>query len=182
MIEQGILEEGLPIELLDGQLQWKDRSAAGEDRMTVGHEHVWVVEAISELNPKFRRHGCYARGQQPVTFLPRSEPEPDIAIVTGNRERYRQRHPSPADIVCLIGVSDSSLDRDRSRKLKIYANGGIEHYFIVNLVDRVIEAYRSPIAGRGRYAEVSTLDARQKLTIPTATGPGVTVTVKSLFP
>src|SRR4051794_38349845 len=74
MIAEGILEEGVPIELLDGRLEWKDRSAAGEDPMTVGEDHAWSLDALNELNPKLRRLGCYARIQLPVTLPPHDEP------------------------------------------------------------------------------------------------------------
>lgn len=37
MIRQGILPEAEPVELLDGQLVRKNRSAAGDDPMTIGY-------------------------------------------------------------------------------------------------------------------------------------------------
>ncbi|HEX8914956.1 MAG TPA: Uma2 family endonuclease [Humisphaera sp.] len=182
MIKLGVLEEGVPIELLDGQLVWKDRSASGADPMTVGDQHTWVIEAANDLNPKFNRQGCYARIQQPVTLPPHHEPEPDVLIVRGSRTDYAGRKPSPADVLCVIEVADSSLARDRGRKLKIYANAGLPLYVIFNLPDRSAEVYEEPVVGRGRYARSTTFSLRDKLTFPTAKGKGVTVTVKSLMP
>ena len=182
MIENGILEEGIPVELLDGRLEWKDRSATGGDPMTVGNEHAWTIDALDELNPKLRRLGCYARVQQPITLPPHHEPEPDVAIVRGTRESYRGRHPGPEDILCLIEVSDSSLTRDRTKKLRIYANAGVGLYLIWNLPDRVVERYAGPMVGKGRYAESATLGLKDKVTFPTASGKGLTVAVKKLLP
>ena len=138
MIKDGILEEGIPVELLDGRLEWKDRSATGADPMTVGLEHTWVVQTIQDLAPKLRRFGCSVRVQQPITLPPHHEPEPDAAIVRGARDDYRGRHPGREDILCLIEVADSSLTHDRTKKLRIYANSGVALYFIFNLPDRVV--------------------------------------------
>jgi Uma2 family endonuclease len=182
MIKAGILEEGIPVELLDGRLEWKDRSARGEDPMTVGREHTWVVETVKDFNPRFRRLGSYVRAQQPVTFPPHHEPEPDLAIVCGDRNAYLGGHPGPADILCLIEVSDNSLTYDRTKKLRIYADAGVAMYVIINLPDRVVEVYTQPAVGKGRYATVVTLSGRDKLTFPTATGKGLTVPVKNLLP
>ena len=51
LIDIGILPEGEPYELLDGQLVRKDRSATGADPMTVSTEHAWVVRKLTRLNP-----------------------------------------------------------------------------------------------------------------------------------
>ena len=182
MIEDGILEEGIPVELLDGRLEWKDRSAAGGDPMTVGDEHAWTIDALNELNTRLRRLGCHARVQQPVTLPPHHEPEPDVAIVRGTRESYRGRHPGPQDVLCLIEVADSSLTHDRTKKLRIYADSGIALYLIFNLPDRVVERYAGPLVGKGRYAESATLGLKDKVTFPTPTGKGLTVAVKNLLP
>jgi hypothetical protein len=44
----------------------------------------------------------------------------------------------------LIEVSDSTLAGDRADKGRIYARANIPIYWIVNLVDRLIEIYTSP--------------------------------------
>jgi Uma2 family endonuclease len=44
----------------------------------------------------------------------------------------------------VVEVADSSLRFDRRRKLSLYARGGIEDYWIVNLIDRLLEVYRAP--------------------------------------
>ena len=49
-------------------------------------------------------------------------------------------------------VADSSLPTDRGEKLAAYARGGVPRYWIVNLVDGVIETYSSPVAAGGYQA------------------------------
>src|ERR1051326_7518523 len=81
MIKEGILPEGEPIELLDGFLVRKDRSAKGADPMTVGHHHAWAIQNLARLLPELRRLGYDLRIQLPITIRPDNEPEPDAAIV-----------------------------------------------------------------------------------------------------
>src|SRR5207237_2296545 len=72
----------------------------------------------------------------------KSAPEPAIAIVPGRRADYRHAHP--ARPVLIIEVAESSLGFDRVAKGSLYARAGIVDYWIVNLVDRVLEVYRDP--------------------------------------
>jgi hypothetical protein len=122
------------------------------------------------------------RIQQPISLPPLSEPEPDGAIVRGSKEDYANRLPTADDLLCVIEVADASLARDRVSKLEMYARGGIERYFIVNLRDRVVECYAEPVRRKGRYAPPVVLSSRQRVTFPTARGKGIIIPVKSLFP
>ncbi|MGD0139724.1 MAG: Uma2 family endonuclease [Tepidisphaeraceae bacterium] len=182
MIAAGILEEGQPIELLDGFLVRKDRSRSGDNPMTVGHEHVWVVYQLGELNERLKPHGCFIRTQQPVTLPPDNEPEPDGAILQGAPDAYRHRLAGPADILAVIEVADSSLHDDRTAKQRIYAAAEISRYIIINLVDRVIEVYSVPHAAQGRYASMDALRPGQVLRLPTGDETIVDVAVEKLLP
>ena len=151
MIQQGILESGMPIELLDGFLVRKDRAKAGEDPMTVGDEHSWAVENLKLVLRAVEAMGHHVRCQQPVTLPPDGEPEPDGMIVRGSNNDYRRRKPTAADVSCVIEVADSSLNRDRGTKQRIYADAGIAQYVIVNLIEGVVEVYERPAVGSGKY-------------------------------
>ena len=64
----------------------------------------------------------------------------------------------------LVEVADSSLHRDRTIKAHRYARAGIADYWILNLVDRQLEVYRSPVPdptrpGRFRYAQTTIVPA-----------------------
>ena len=185
MIAEGILPEGEPFELLNGQIFRKDRSAAGEDPMTVGNAHAWVIATLAELNPKLRRLGCHIRIQLPVTFAPLSEPEPDAAIVLGSKDDYRDHHPVGEDVTCVIEVADSSLRRDRTTKLGIYAGAKIRCYIIINLVDQVIEVYTQPRTGQrgaARYGSTATFQVGERLELPVGAGRGLGVPARNLLP
>ena len=85
----------------------------------------------------------YVRIQAPIT-LSDGEPEPDLALVRGDRRDYLQHHPGPGDVVLVVEVADTSLARDRGIKKQTYAHAGIPAYWIVNLLERQIEVYTEP--------------------------------------
>lgn len=43
---------------------------------------------------------AWVRQQLPITIAPDSEPEPDIAVVRIDSNRYRDRHPYPEVLIC----------------------------------------------------------------------------------
>ena len=84
-----------------------------------------------------------------------------------------------------VEVAESSLEFDRKQKVSLYARAGIEDYWIVNLVDRVLEVYREPepdsTARYGwRYRAVQQL-TRDAVVSPLAL-PSVRVAVAALLP
>jgi Uma2 family endonuclease len=86
--------------------------------------------------------GWTVRTQGPIGLDEDSEPEPDVAVVPGSLRDYAREHP--ARPVLTIEVAESSLDIDRHHKGSVYARAGLPDYWIVNLVDRVLEVYREP--------------------------------------
>jgi Uma2 family endonuclease len=79
-----------------------------------------------------------------------SEPEPDLAVVPLGD--YRTEHPKRAHLI--VEVADSSLERDRALKARVYCQSGVPEYWIVNLVDSTIVICRNP--GQGGYESIST--------------------------
>lgn len=153
MLETGILSESEPIELLDGLLVKKDRG----DARTVKPLHASTLSRLLSIVTSLS--GCHLRIQDPITVRPSHEPEPDAAIVRGRPQDYSDRHPEPGDVVSVIEISESSLDHDRTTKLRIYAAAGIAQYVIVNLVDRRVEVYEEPDPETESFAKIHLLTA-----------------------
>ncbi len=84
------------------------------------------------------------RVQEPIVLPSNSEPEPDVVIARKKDDNYLSAHPTAADIILVIEISDSTLKYDRETKLPLYAEAGINHYWIVNLVDNHLEVYTNP--------------------------------------
>lgn len=148
MIEMGVLVSGEPYELLEGHLVHK---------MSRGTPHDAAIQALYKRLLRLLTVGWDARCQSAVTLVGRSEPEPDFALVRGDENTYRNRHPGPADIGLVIEVADSSLFIDRHDKGSIYARAKLPVYWVVNVVDKVIEVYSQP-SGDGETAAYSQRD------------------------
>jgi Uma2 family endonuclease len=133
MIRAGILTDDDPIELLEGLLVPK---------MTKHRPHTittWLTrQAIASLVPD----GWYVDSQEPITTMD-SEPEPDVVVVRGAIGQYPDP-PAPQNVALVVEVADSTLQRDRTVKKRLYARAGIACYWIVNLLDQNIEVYTQP--------------------------------------
>ena len=86
--------------------------------------------------------GFHVRMQHPLAADDYSEPEPDVAVVTGTIRDYRDSHPTLA--VLIVEVSDESLHHDRTVKQRLYAQCGIPEYWILALPDARLEVHRDP--------------------------------------
>ena len=84
------------------------------------------------------------RVQEPITLLAHSEQEPDIVIAQKKADNYLSAHPTAKDIILVIEIADSTLKYDCEIKLALYAEAGINHYWIVNLVENNLEVYGNP--------------------------------------
>lgn len=124
---------GEPIELIGGQL------------VVAEPQYPYHASAISAADYALRAvlpPGWIVRVQAPVSLDDESEPEPDLAVVAGRPADYREAHP--ARPVLAVEVAESSLDFDRQQKSSLYARAGVADYWIVNLVDRLLEVHRDP--------------------------------------
>jgi Uma2 family endonuclease len=169
-------------ELIGGIIVRKDRSHLGEDSMTVGHLHAWVIDQLTELVPDVRSAGARLRIQLPIALPPSHEPEPDGAVVRAIPGGYVDRHPQPGDVHCVIEVVDSSLENDRVVKSAAYAGAGIGCYILVNLVDRKIEIFTQPDIKSCRYAHSQHVLPGSMVTIPTGDNGKIEIPASRLIP
>ena len=89
----------------------------------------------------------------------KSAPEPDLAWVA--RRDYSQGRPTPADVLLVIEVAESSLKIDTGEKADLYAAAGIADYWVVNLPEQTIEVRRDP--AHGRYRTLRTYSGGEEL-------------------
>jgi Uma2 family endonuclease len=167
MARAGILTEDDRVELLDGEVVV----------MTpIGSRHAVCVDRVTRLF--FLRFDGRAavRVQNPVRLSGNSEPQPDVALLELPLERYAAAHPSPPDVLLVVEVADTSLERDRALKLPLYARAGISDIWIVNLEEGEIEIYRTPSSAG--YAEVQRL--REGTVTPLAF-PGEAIGVEEIL-
>jgi Uma2 family endonuclease len=127
--------EGEPLELIGGQLMVAEPK---------GSEHAAAVDMAYVALLSVIPAGWTVRGQNPLALDDESAPEPDLAVVRDFPADLRRAHPTRPALV--IEVAESSLQFDRVTKGSLYARAGIADYWIVNLVERVVEVYREPAA------------------------------------
>jgi Uma2 family endonuclease len=165
---------GEPLELIGGQL------VVAEPQ---GSYHASVITKIDYVLRAILPSGWIVRLQAPVSLDDESEPEPDLVVVAGRPGDYRDSHPTQPALV--IEVAESSLGFDRTRKGSLYARAAVPDYWIVNLVEGVIEVYRDPEPDTSavfgwRYRSATRL-APPAAVVPLAWG-GVRIAVADLLP
>lgn len=141
MIDKGILTEHERVELIRGEVV---------EKMVVGPLHSATVNRLTRLLTTRLFDWTIVSVQNPIV-LDNSEPEPDIALLAPRDDFYAQSKPKASDVWLLIEVADASLAYDRDIKLPLYAQAGIQEYWIVNLEASIVEVYRQPLSS-GSYA------------------------------
>ena len=139
LVDKGFFDSDDRLELLDGLL-------VARERQTPLHAAATGI-ARDALERAFGSR-YHARSQTPIALDDASEPEPDVAVVPGRPLDYLDAHPSTAALV--IEVADESLSKDRLLKAPLYARAGIADYWIVNLIDEVLEVYRDAVRAPSR--------------------------------
>ena len=78
--------------------------------------------------------------QNPFAAGDHYQPLPDLAVIP----RWDDRSGLPSIAYLMIEVSRSRLRYDRIVKQRLYARIGVPEYWIVNVIEGVIEVYRDP--------------------------------------
>ena len=136
MIEAGILEDR-SVELIAGEIC----TVAPE-----GTPHTFRSISLVKRFTKAFGEQAEVRDAHPIT-LSDSEPEPDIAVVKGIFEDYEYRQPTAEDVLLIVEVAHSSLDKDMNQKRLIYAAAGIQDYWILDLKNSRLLIFREPQDG-----------------------------------
>ena len=80
--------------------------------------------------------------QSPFKVGQATDPEPDLAVISGSVLDYADQDLTVAEII--VEISDTTYLYDRREKASLYAKAGIQDYWIVRLRTRQVEVYRQP--------------------------------------
>jgi Uma2 family endonuclease len=174
LIDLGVFQPGEAIELIGGELMVAEPQGA---------PHYTAIRKTAQALEAAFGPGWEVRTEGPIGLDDDSEPEPDVAVVPGAPDDYARAHPSRP--VLTVEVADSSLALDRQHKGSLYARAGLLDYWVLNLIDRLLEVYREPVpdpaASFGwRYGRTEVLDASARVT-PLA-APGSSIPVSQFLP
>lgn len=192
MAEAGILTEDDRVELIEGEIVYKHpidgpyagcvnphpRTAAlGRRANLMGSHHAGCVNQLSSLLNQKVGQVAIVQVQNPIRLDDFSAPQPDIALLKPRADFYRRSHPTPADVLLVIEVADTSVDYDRHVKLPLYARAGIPEAWLVILPKDIIEVHSQP--QNGKYQKVQRLKRGKTLTSPTI--PGLALKVDDIL-
>jgi len=174
LIDHGFLDEDDPVELLDGLLLVKEPQHS---------RHRTSVLLVARAMERAFGEGWFVQTQSPISLDDRSEPEPDVCVVRGSPRDYVDAHPTRPALI--VEVAQSGLRLARGRKVTAHARARVADYWIVNLIDRVLEVHRQPVRpGPAQrhwgYAAIETLGADG--TIAPLAAPSAGVRVADLLP
>ncbi|MHB8733659.1 MAG: Uma2 family endonuclease [bacterium] len=170
MVELGLLAPDSHVQLIDGEIL--QMAPPGAPHSTaVGH----VQDALHAI---FQGTAFHVRVQQPILIGDHSVPEPDVAVVKGQRSDYHDTHPAASDVVLAVEVSDTSIELDRRRKARLYSRAGIPEYWIVEIQACILEVFTGPgAAGYERRVALPPGD-----TVSPTAKPDAKINVASLLP
>lgn len=160
MYDVGILGDDDRVELLDGQIVVKARESP-EHQLSVGRVH----RALSDVFPW--AGGFWIRLGAPATVDEFSLPEPDLAVVSGDMERFGECHPRGEEIVLTVEVSLATVFRDRGQKAAIYARAGCPVYWVIDMTRRELVVHTGPRED-GTWANVHTYRPGELVDVPEA--------------
>lgn len=167
MVEAGILTEDDRVELLEGKII---------EMSPAGNRHAAMVKRLTALFYRLLSGKVTIGVQDPVIASLYSMPEPDVVLLRYRADFYEHAHPQPSDILLIIEIADSSLDKDRRVKSRLYASAGIPEYWIVDLENNEVEVCREPTGKE--YLSKQVLKPGDTIHLPAW---GVEVRVSELF-
>lgn len=174
LLASGALPPTLRTELIEGWVVDKMTRNAGHDSSLSR-----TAESLQDRLPQ-----KWKVRQQSAVSMDEAEPEPDVTVVPGPKGRFDHMHPRPYEVALLIEISDSALSNDRGSKLRDYARNSIRRHWIVNLIERTVEAYDDPTGPIAVPAYGNRQVYRPKESIPLLIGDEAfdAVPVEDLFP
>ena len=135
MAEVGILRPDERVELIEGEIILMP---------PIGPRHAGDVIRSIRLFSRLDDDRFVIQIQNPLHLADQSEPEPDIMLLRPRADDYTASHPTPADVLLVIEVADSSLDYDRAVKAQIYGRAGVPETLVLNLPEDCIEGFDQP--------------------------------------
>ena len=133
MGQTGILGPEARVELIDGDIV---------SMSPIGVRHANVVTNLTELFVMQAAGRFRVSPQNPLGIGQRSEFQPDLVLVKGGEPLGH--HPSPADVVLVVEVSDTTLRCDLNVKLPRYARARVPEVWIVDVGRDAIERFTGP--------------------------------------
>lgn len=165
-IDAGVFDDQ-PVELLRGEIIV--RTPEREPHAYYSTETADYLRGLLGEQAKIRE-------AKPITLPNDSEPEPDLAIVKPLGKTYLEHHPYPEDIFWVIEFAQTTLTKDMTEKKAVYAEAGIQEYWLVDLRNLQLKVFR--YLTDHQYTEELTLATGK---VSSLAFPNIQIYVEQLF-
>lgn len=135
MVKAGILHEDSRVELIDGEVL---------EMSPIGPRHNACVDRLTRIFVQRLGDAAIVRVQGSIGLGGYGEPQPDIVLLRPRDDFYAASGLTPADILLIVEVAETSEAYDRRTKAPLYARFGIPELWIADLNRQVITVYRDP--------------------------------------
>lgn len=157
LLQSGVLSPDVRVELIRGEIMDIAPRASG---------HASAVAVLHERLAGLVQPRGHVRCGMPLILDERSQPEPDLAIVSARADHYRGAHPTAQETLWLIEVADKALLYDRTIKVSLYAAARVPAVWIVNSSTAELQCLSEPGVGGYRQRVVLQLHDRAPLPAP----------------
>ena len=172
LVEAGIVEAE-KYELLNGELFVKVKN-----RRHINATNLLLVWLGAIFGMEF------VQSQDPIAVSPleneTNAPEPDAVVTRAPVASYTETDPGPQDLRLVVEVTDSTQNRDKIVKARLYASAGIVEYWLLDLRARRLRVHRAPNQQSGEYGFVQEFAAEE--TVAPLAAPDSPVAVAQLLP
>jgi Uma2 family endonuclease len=132
----GVFPEDARMELIEGEIYTMG---------AIGEEHASIVDDLNFMVSRIIGPDLRVAVQNPILLADKSEPQPDLAVYRLREgEGFPRRKATPADILLVMEVADTSLSHDRDKKMPLYGQVGIPEYWLFDVNNRRNERYTEP--------------------------------------
>ena len=147
MVEARVFPRELRLELWDGKVY---------EKMAKLRAHSLAAAKFLEALGRIKPAGWYLNLEESISLDTGKVPLPDVVLIRGQPEDYRDGHATNSDVGLLVELSYTSLRDDTGPKLAGYARAAIPQYWVANLVANVLIVHRDPVPEESRFATVET--------------------------
>lgn len=168
MAKAGILKPDDRVELIEGEIVTMS---------PIGSQHASCVSRLVKCLLPLVGDSGVVTVQNPIRLDNFTEPEPDLSVSKYRADFYAAHHPTPADVLLVIEVADTTLRFDQRVKTRLYARAGIPEVWIVDIVHEQIIRYTDPVAQRYE----TTKSCQRGETLSSERIPVVTIAVNDIL-
>jgi Uma2 family endonuclease len=147
MAEAGIFHPDERVELIEGEIV---------EMSPIGPPHASIVARMTAVLVSRLAGRAILWSQSSLLLRAQASYfQPDLILLRPRDDYYRSANPEPRDVLLVIEVMDSSVDRDRRVKLPLYARARVAEVWLVDVSTDTVEICRDPVGRRYRSARVA---------------------------